>query len=64
MRLWPRPQNLEHSKGNVPVLSAVNSMVVTFDPLRDELLRALEHVAAKMVRLEPEEHDRRQSSSG
>jgi spoIIIJ-associated protein len=29
-----------------------------------ELLRALEHVAAKMVRLEPEEHDRISFDSG
>src|ERR1700753_1483249 len=29
-----------------------------------ELLRALEHIAAKMVRLEPEEHDRISFDSG
>src|SRR5271156_6358507 len=55
------PDGLEAREIYVDI-SGVDAPLVT--QRNGELLRALEHIAAKMVRLEPEEHDRISFDSG
>ena len=55
------PDGLEAREIYVEIAGADAGMVTQRN---GELLRALEHIAAKMVRLEPEEHDRISFDSG